>query len=209
MRLIIFLLALLCLPITQAAAQQASTPLRLVMLGDSLTSGYGLPAGLDLASAVQQELSKQGISARVENAGVAGDTSAGGLARLDWSIAGDPMPALVVVGLGGNDLLRGLNPAVTRSNLAQIIEKLQAKAIPVLLLGMKAPPNMGPAYVADFDGLYADLAQKYKISLYPFFLEGVATVAAYNQTDGIHPNEKGLNLIARQLTPYILKIINP
>lgn len=209
MRLIIFLLTLLCVPTVQASAQQASIPLRLVMLGDSLTSGYGLPAGLDLASAVQQELSKQGVSARVENAGVAGDTSAGGLARLDWSIAGNPAPALVVVGLGGNDFLRGLDPAVTRSNLAQIIERLQAKSIPVLLLGMKAPLNMGAAYVADFDGIYPNLAQKYKISLYPFFLEGVAAVAAYNQADGIHPNEKGLNLIARQLTPYILKIINP
>jgi acyl-CoA thioesterase-1 len=209
MRLVIFLLSLFCVPLAQAAPQPPSMPVRIVMLGDSLTSGYGLPAGVDLASVVEQRLSRQDISARVENAGVGGDTSAGGLARLDWSIAGNPAPALVIVGLGGNDFLRGIDPTLTHKNLAMIIEKLQAKSIPVLLLGMKSPPNMGAAYVQAFDGIYPDLAEKYKIALYPFFLEGVAAVAAYNQPDGIHPNEKGLDLIASQLTPYILKIINP
>jgi acyl-CoA thioesterase-1 len=176
---------------------------RLVMLGDSLTSGYGLETGQDLPTQLQQELEKLGLDVKVENAGVGGDTTAGGLSRVEWATGGTRAPALVIVGLGGNDLLRGIDPATSKANLAAIIEKLQASNLPVLLLGMRAPTNLGPDFIAAFDGLYPDLAERYKIPLYPFLLEGVAMVPELNQADGIHPNAQGVKKIATALAPAV------
>ena len=197
MRTLIFFLSLiLALP---ALAQEQ----RIVMLGDSLTSGYGLEAGQDLPSQLQYQLEELGLSVKVENAGVGGDTTAGGLSRLTWATSGSPPPALTIIGLGGNDLLRGINPATSKANLAAIIENLQQRQVPVLLLGMRAPANLGPDFVTAFDALYPQLAAHYKIPLYPFLLDGVAMVPQLNQADGIHPNAAGVSKIAVALSPVV------
>ena len=142
----------------------------------------------------------------MQNAGVSGDTTATGRARLDWALAAAPggRPDLVILELGANDGLQGLDPARTRANLAAILEVLAARDIPVLLAGMRAPPNLGRAYGAAFDGLYADLARRYGVPLYPFFLDGVAAEARLNQGDGIHPNADGVGEIVRRILPHVI-----
>jgi len=190
----------------QAGAVQAA-PLRVVALGDSLTSGYGLEAGQDFPSQLAAALAAKGVEVKMENAGVAGDTSAGGLARVDWSVAGEPKPALVIVGLGGNDMLRGIDPAHTKANLAGILAKLNEKQIPALLLGMRTGMNMGADYQRAFDVLYPALAEEYRVSLYPFFLEGVVLDPAMNQRDGIHPNQLGVARMVQGVLPYALQIL--
>ncbi len=192
--------------IFQVGAVQAAA-LRVVALGDSLTSGYGLEAGQDFPSQLASALAGRGLKVAMENAGVAGDTSAGGLARVDWSVAGEPKPALVIVGLGGNDMLRGIDPAHTKANLAGILAKLNEKQIPVLLLGMRTGMNMGADYQRAFDGLYPSLAEEYRVSLYPFFLEGVALNPAMNQRDGVHPNQLGVARMVEGVLPYALQIL--
>lgn len=182
---------------------QAADPVRIVALGDSLTAGYGLEAGEDFATKLQEALIAEGVQAKVDNAGVSGDTSAGGLARLDWAIAGEPKPQLVIVALGANDMLRGLDPAETKKNLSAILAKLKANSIPVLLAGMKSPGNMGAAYQAGFDKIYTDLANEYDATLYPFFLEGVAMKADLNLADGVHPNQKGIAIMVKNLAPVV------
>lgn len=201
MRAVIFLLSL-CLTMPALAAEP-----RIIMLGDSLTSGYGLETGQDLPAQLQRELEALGVTAKIENAGVGGDTTAGGRARLDWAIAGEPVPKLVIVGLGGNDLLRGIDPAASKANLAAIIEQLQAKKLPLLLLGMRAPTNLGPDFIAAFDGLYPELAKQYKVPLYPFLLDRVAMVPELNQGDGIHPNAAGVAKIAMALAPLVKDVL--
>jgi acyl-CoA thioesterase-1 len=189
-----------------AAAQD--TPLsRIVALGDSLTSGYGLEAGEDFAAQLQRALIRRGYTTKVENAGIAGDTTAGGLARLAWATAGNPAPSLVIVALGANDLLRGLDPAVTRQNLQAILTELRRRKIPALLVGMKADPTMGKAYQTAFDRIYPDLATAFDVPLYPFFLEGVVMNPALNQADGVHPNPQGVNTIVNKITPMVMEQI--
>ncbi|MCY4451440.1 MAG: arylesterase [Immundisolibacterales bacterium] len=184
----------------------ADGPLRILMLGDSLTAGYGLASHEALPARVEAALRALGLDARVINAGVSGDTTSGGLARIDWALADDPHA--VVVALGANDGLRAIDPAVTRSNLDRLLAVLSGRRLPVLLAGMLAPPNLGPDYGARFDPVYPDLAARHGALLYPFLLEGVATVTALNQADGLHPNAAGVEVIAERMLPAVLCLVS-
>ena len=175
------------------------------MLGDSITSGYGLASEDGLVAQLRQRLRADGVGAAVLDGGVSGDTAAGGLARLDWMLADRPSHAIVA--LGGNDALRGLDPAETEANLAAILDRLAAEGIPALLAGMKAPRNLGSAYVDAFDGLYPRLAARYEVVFYPFLLDGVAGDPLLNQPDGIHPNARGAAEIALRLQPYVERLL--
>lgn len=179
---------------------------RLLVLGDSLTAGYGLPKNQAFPARLEAALTAEGIAATVVDAGVSGDTSAGGLARLDWAIGNQP-PAFAIVELGANDGLRGLSPKAMEANLDAIIGKLKARNVRVLLAGMRAPRNLGRDYAEEFDGVFARLAQKHDVPLYPFFLEGVAADSALNQGDGIHPNAAGVDVIVRNILPYVKQLI--
>ncbi len=176
-------------------------PLRITVLGDSLTAGYGLAAREAFPAQLERALQKAGYRVLVQNAGVSGDTSAGGLARLDWSLAA--RPDLMIVELGANDALRGLDPELTHKNLDAILTRLKAAGVPALLTGMKAPRNLGPDYYTKFDRLYPELAERHAVPFYPFFLEGVAGRAELNQADGLHPNTKGVALIVGKMLPLI------
>ena len=177
----------------------------IVALGDSLTAGYGLPQADAFPVQLEAALNANGHKVRVINSGVSGDTSAGGLSRTDWALADNP--DLVIVALGANDALRGFEPEQTRKNLATILDKIRLKGAKVLLAGLKAPRNMGSDYYSKFDALYADLAREFDVALYPFFLEGVATVAALNQPDGIHPNGDGVKVMVRNILPYVERLL--
>lgn len=184
------------------APPAAAEPLRILALGDSLTAGFGLGAGRGFAPQLQKALAASGFEAEVIDAGVSGDTTAGGLARLDWALA--DMPELVILELGANDMLRGIDPVETRANLDSMLAKLTAAKVPVLLTGMRAAPNLGSDYGGAFERIYADLAAKYAVPLYPFFLEGVAADPNLNQPDGLHPNEAGVAEIVRRILPHVL-----
>lgn len=176
-------------------------PIRLTALGDSLTAGYGLPGTAAFPVRLQKALSEKGIATEIHNAGVSGDTTSGGLARLDWSIP--PDTEAVIVELGANDALRGVDPKVTRDALDGILNRLKARNIAVLLCGMYAPPNYGPEYVAKFNAIYPELAKAHNVPLYPFFLDGVATDAKLTQPDGLHPTEAGVDVIVAQILPTV------
>jgi len=180
--------------------------LRIAMLGDSLTAGYGLPPEEALPVKLEKALKAAGRDVTIANHGVSGDTTAGGLSRLEWMMA--DKPKLVLVALGGNDALRGIDPAETERNLDAIITKLKAEGTAVMLFGMAAPRNFGPEYTKAFDGLYPRLAEKHKIPLYPFLLDGVAMDRDLNQTDGIHPNIKGVDLLVSRIAPAVMKAID-
>ncbi len=182
---------------------EAASPVRIVALGDSLTAGYGLESGQGFVSKLQEKLIAEGIQATINNAGVSGDTSAGGLSRVDWAVEGNPKPNLVIVALGANDMLRGLDPSVTKKNLSAILDKLKEKKIPVLLVGMQSPLNLGPFFKGKFNRIYKELADEYDVPLYPFFLEGVAMRGEYNQPDGIHPNQKGVEIMVDNILPSV------
>lgn len=185
----------------------AQTPVRVLMLGDSITAGYGLPPGQGLVPRLQAALQAPGRQVRLIDAGVSGDTTAGGLARIDWSLAENPQAA--VVALGGNDGLRGLPPANSRANLAGILDRLAARNIPVLLAGMLAPPNLGADYGREFASIYTTLAaERPRLILYPFLLEGVAGDAALNQPDGIHPNPAGVAEMVRRMLPVTQTLLD-
>ena len=186
---------------------KAADATRIVVLGDSLVAGYGLQSGEDYPSKLQSALIAKGHNVKIDNAGVSGDTSAGGLSRLDWSIAGTPAPSLVIVELGANDMLRGIDPAVTKNNIAAVLKKLNSASIPALIFGMKAPSNMDAAYRNSFDNLYSDLAKEYKTPLYPFFLDDVALNPSLNQADGIHPNNDGVAVIVEKTVPIVEKAL--
>ena len=188
-----------------SAAPGFAAPVKILALGTSLTQGYGLPPGTEIPAVLQSELKKKGIDATVINAGVSGDTSAGGLSRLDWLLADHPNAAIVE--LGSNDALRGIDPASTERNLSAIIAQLTAKHIPVLLLGMQAPKNFGPEYEAKFNAIYPKLAHQYNVLLYPFVLDGVALNPKLNQKDGIHPNPAGVRIIVGRIMPDVLKLV--
>lgn len=183
----------------------ADTP-RILVLGDSLVAGYGLPPGQSFPEALHRSLAADGRDVTVINAGVSGDTTAGGLARLDWSLGDNPDAVIIV--LGGNDMLRGLDPVATRANLDNVITRLRQREIGVLLAGMMAPRNMGPEFVASFDGLYPDLAAKHDIGLYPFFLDGVALDPKLNLPDGLHPNEAGIDEIVKRIRPSVDRLLD-
>jgi len=168
--------------------------LRIVVLGDSLTAGLGLAPAEAYPSLLEERLKNQGLSFEVVNAGVSGDTSSGGLSRLDWALEGDVR--ILIVALGGNDGLRGLPPEQLQANLAQIIERAQARHIEVILAGMEAPPNYGRDYVVSFHKVYPALATRYGLTLVPFLLQGVAGTRQLNQPDGIHPTATGARIVA-------------
>jgi len=193
--------ALLAAPATQAADR----PVRIVALGDSLTAGYGLAANEAFPVKLQRALAAKGLATDIANAGVSGDTTSGGLARLDWSVP-DGTDA-VILELGANDALRGLDPKVTRGALDAMLRRLGERHIPVLLCGMLAPRNMGPEYGRAFDAIYPDLAKAYGAILYPFFLDGVATEPKLNQRDGLHPTAAGVDVIVAKILPTVERLL--
>jgi acyl-CoA thioesterase-1 len=174
---------------------------RIVVLGDSLTAGLGLSPDQAFPAVLQHLSDADGLEYDIVNAGVSGDTSAGGLRRLGWVLEGDVR--ILVVALGGNDGLRGVPAEELRRNLATIIERAQARDISVVLTGMEAPPNLGPAYTAAFREVYVDLTERYDVTFLPFLLDGVAGMASLNQRDGIHPNAEGAELVAELLWPVL------
>ncbi|MEJ0070784.1 MAG: arylesterase [Pseudomonadota bacterium] len=193
------------MPAGGRAALPLDRPLKLLALGDSLTAGYGLPSDLSFSAKLEAALKAQGLNVTVINAGVSGDTSAGGLARLDWLLA--DKPDAVIVELGANDGLRGLDPQVTYDNLDAVLARLRQRQIPVLLAGMYAPPNLGRDYGAQFNGVFPRLAEKHAALFYPFFLDGVAAESALTQADGMHPNAAGVGVIVDRMLPYVKKLI--
>jgi acyl-CoA thioesterase-1 len=176
-------------------------PIKMVVLGDSLSAGLGLSASSAFPAQLQKSLKLNGISVDMINAGVSGDTSSGGRDRLDWSVPEGT--DAVIVELGANDALRGTDPAVTRKALSDILTRLKARKIAVLLCGMIAPPNYGSDYSARFNAIYPDLAKSFGVPLYPFFLQGVAADAKLNQADGMHPTAEGVDIIVKNILPTV------
>jgi acyl-CoA thioesterase-1 len=188
-----------------ASSVAGAEPLRLVVLGDSLTAGYGLPIKDAFPAQLEAALRARGIGVTVVNAGVSGDTTAGGRARLDWVLASTP--SAVIIELGANDGLRGIEPAATAGNLDAIIVQLRQRRIPILLAGMYAPANLGRDYTKAFNAIYPRLAKSHNVILYPFFLDGVAGMPALNQDDGIHPNAKGVATIVERIIPFAIRLL--
>jgi acyl-CoA thioesterase-1 len=196
--LITFLLVLAASPVLAA-------PLKLTALGTSLTQGYGLPPGTEFTAQLEAALRAQKYDVTVVNAGVSGDTSADGLARLDWSLADHP--DAVILELGSNDMLRGLSPAELEKNLRAILVRLKSSHVPLLLCGMKAQRNLGPDYVKAFDAIYPRLAKETGVLFYPFLLDGVALNPKLNQGDGMHPNPAGVKVIVQRILPSVKKLL--
>lgn len=195
---------LFCAFPTAAAQAQEPAPdpsFHILAFGDSLTAGYNLPAEQAFPARLEAALKAKGYEVRVTNAGVSGETTAGGLQRVAWVV--EQKPDLVILELGANDALRGLPPEEAKQNLDGILRELKAGNIKVLLAGMKAPDNMGKRYVRAFDAMYRDLAKTHKVMLYPFFLEGVATIPWLNQQDGLHPTAEGVDVIVSNIMPFV------
>lgn len=178
---------------------------RIVGFGDSLMAGYLLPSNAAFPQKLEKALDDKGYEVTIENAGVSGDTTTGGLARIDWSIPDDT--DLVILELGANDALRGISPDITEKNLDEMLSRLKARGISVILAGMMAPPNMGKDYADKFNPIYPKLAQKYSVPLYPFFLDGVAAQKGLLLEDGMHPNEKGVETMVSHFMPTIEKTL--
>jgi acyl-CoA thioesterase-1 len=191
--------ALLAGLLTAGAADAATATI--VALGDSLTAGYGLPAADAFPVRLEAALKARGHDVTVINAGVSGDTSTGGLARLDWAVG--PEADAVIVELGANDMLRGVDPAETRKAIDAIVGRLSERGLPVLVAGMLAAPNLGPDYKAAYDSIFPDIAKAYDAVLYPFFLDGVAADPALNQPDGIHPTAEGVDIVVERILPSV------
>lgn len=187
--------------VANPAWADATKPIKLVVLGDSLSAGLGLPAQDAFPAKLQKALQSKGIAVDMTNAGVSGDTSSGGRDRLDWSVSDGTEG--VILELGANDAMRGIDPDLTRAALADIVGRLKARKIAVMLCGMLAPPNFGADYGARFNSIYPDLAKQFDLPLYPFFLEGVAAAAKLNQADGIHPTAEGVDIIVNNMLPTV------
>jgi acyl-CoA thioesterase I len=187
--------------LAQAQTQAPDKPLKMVVLGDSLSAGLGLSASAAFPARLQKALGDKGIKVDMINAGVSGDTSSGGRDRLDWSIPEGT--EAVILELGANDALRGIDPAVTRAALTEILTRLKARKIAVLLCGMLAPPNYGNEYAVRFNAIYPELSKSFGVPLYPFFLEGVAADARLNQADGLHPTAGGVDVIVKNILPMV------
>lgn len=197
----IAVLMLAFMTMAHPAWAEATRPVKLVVLGDSLSAGYGLAAPEAFPQKLQKALQSKGIAVDIINAGVSGDTVFGGRDRLDWSVPQGTDG--VIVELGANDALRGIDPDVTRAALADIIQRLRARKIAVMLCGMLAPPNNGADYAARFNSIYPDVAKQFDVPLYPFFLEGVVADAKLNQGDGIHPTAAGVDVIVGKIMPSV------
>jgi len=182
-------------------AQAPAKPIKMVVLGDSLSAGLGLSATAAFPARLQKSLETKGIKVDMINAGVSGDTASGGRDRLDWSVPEGT--GAVILELGANDALRGTDPAVTRAALSDILTRLKARKIAVLLCGMLAPPNYGNEYAARFNAIYPELSKSFGVPLYPFFLEGVAADAKVNQADGLHPTADGVDIIVKNILPMV------
>jgi acyl-CoA thioesterase-1 len=202
MHIAVLMLALMTVANTASAqTQPAAKPIKLVVLGDSLSAGLGLPGQEAFPAKLQKSLQDKGIDVAMINAGVSGDTTSGGRDRLDWSVPEGTEG--VIVELGANDALRGIDPDLARAALTDIVQRLQARKIAVMLCGMLAPPNYGAEYAARFNSIYPDLAKKFDVPLYPFFLDGVAADAKLNQADGIHPTAAGVDIIVGNIMPTV------
>lgn len=195
----------LALLVHLSAASAQERPIRIVAFGDSLTAGYGLPPKSAFPARLQAALKARGHNVTVVNAGVSGDTTAGGLARLDWAVPDDA--DAVIVELGANDALRGLDPAAARKNLDAILKRIKSKGADILLTGMRAPRNHGPEYTGTFDRIFPALAREHDTLYYPFFLEGVVLNGALNLGDGLHPNAKGVDVIVQGILPHVEELI--
>ncbi len=183
----------------------ANQPISIVAFGDSLTAGYLLQSHQAFPKRLEKSLKDKGYNVNIINSGVSGDTTSAGLSRLDWSIPKNTHA--VIIELGANDVLRGIPPTQTKQNLDKIIQKLKSKNIEVLLTGMKAPKSYGDEYVKNFRNIYSNLSKKYDTLLYPFFLKGVALKSEYNLSDGIHPNPEGVDIIVKNILPFVEQLI--
>ena len=179
--------------------------LKLLAFGDSLIAGYGLPKKDGFSDQLEAVFNEAGTRLKVINAGVSGDTSAGGLSRIDWALGANP--DAILLELGANDSLRGIDPAITKMNLQKLLTKLEKTGMPILFAGMVAPPNMGKEYGLEFERVYLELAETNDVIFYPFFLEGVAGVPELNQEDGIHPNKEGVSKIVKKIAPFVTDLL--
>ena len=202
----LFNIAWLAAVLAAVAAAADERPLRLVAFGDSLTAGYRLAVSAAFPAQLERALNAQGRSVEVINAGVSGDTTARGLARLDWTLG--ERPDAVILELGANDALRGVKPAVTYANLDRILTRLGRHGVPVLLAGMLAPPNLGRRFGKRFNDVFPRLVEKHGVPLYPFFLDGVATDRALKLRDGMHPNRAGVAVMVARIMPYVLRLLD-
>jgi acyl-CoA thioesterase-1 len=201
MHIVVLIVGLMTAGSALAQGTVVARPIKMVVLGDSLSAGLGLPAAAAFPARLQKALEAKGIKVDMTNAGVSGDTASGGRDRLDWSVPEGT--EAVIVELGANDALRGIDPAVTRAALSDIVTRLKARGIAVLLCGMVAPPNYGSDYAARFNAIYPELSKSFSVPLYPFFLEGVAADAKLNQADGIHPTAAGVDIIVQNILPMV------
>jgi acyl-CoA thioesterase I len=204
-RFLLFLLTVMAIWITSLSAVRAAEPTRIMLFGDSLLAGYGLSDADSFANQLDAALTEKGQDVTIINASVSGDTTAGGVSRLSWSLADNP--DLVILALGGNDILRAIDPANTRENMTAMLATFQREQVPVLVAGMIAPKSLGPEYAAAFDAIYPELADQYALGYYPFLLDGVAGNQALNQDDGIHPNGKGVAVMVSGMLPVILETL--
>ena len=200
-------LVLSCVALLSVAAGEARGEGVVVALGDSLTAGLGVAADEAFPARLQARLRAEGYDYRVVNAGVSGDTTAGGLRRVDWALRAHP--DVVIVALGANDGLRGHSPQAIRANLEEIVARLQASGARVLLVGMRLPPNYGAEYTKEFEAVFPAVARRAKIALMPFLLDGVAADPRLNQADGIHPTAAGQQMVADRLWPYLRPLLRP
>lgn len=200
---------LILLSINGTALAEDGTVKQVIVIGDSLSAGYRLHPSKAFPAQLQAHLRKEGLRVRIINAGVSGDTTASGLSRLEWGLADIPggKPTLAIVELGANDALRGVDPSITRANLAAILTYFAKEEIPVLLAGMQAPPNMGGPFVEEFGAIYTDLATEFGVPLYPFFLKGVAARPHLNLGDGMHPNAEGVAVIVTNIAPLVKELL--
>ena len=203
MHIVVLMVAVMTgLPVlAQTQTAGAAKPIKMVVLGDSLSAGLGLAAASAFPARLQKALKDKGIDVEMVNAGVSGDTASGGRDRLDWSVPEGT--EAVIVELGANDALRGIDPKITRAALSDIVRRLKARGVAVMLCGMLAPPNYGSDYAARFDAIYPDLATSFGVPLYPFFLDGVAANAKLNQADGLHPTAEGVDMIVNHILPTV------
>jgi acyl-CoA thioesterase I len=189
-----------------AATAPAAAHIPVVLdFGDSLTAGFGLPPEAAFPARLEARLRQEGVAVRIINAGVSGDTTTDGLARLDWALA--DKPDFVILALGANDALRGIDPGIVRANLDKMIDRITAAGARILLLGMLAPPNWGPEYKQAFDAIYPELARVHHLPLYPFFLQGVAMQPELNQPDGLHPNRRGVAVLVDRIAPLVARLL--